>query len=541
MANNIIATGTVNALGFESEAPHNFAFATWRAIPFSPDGPAVFLDGTKVPIYDGQLDANGDFDGALIGDTNQMRPPGVSYMFTINPVASVPPITISNVLARAGWIDSLGTILTARIAPLRIQAAALVYAYSDKQVINPTAGSGYVNTTTSAQWVFVGSGSVGMWIEVVGAEAGGGSPGGPNTAVQFNAGGIFGGDANLVYSSGAPSTLTLVGQLISKVTSSTNGANHYFETPDTTIQVGLNGKDVPSGGGLWFVYNQTTAVLLLSLNVTTSEAVFAAKVTAGSFATTGNVAAATVNTTGAASVGGTLHAVGAATLDSTLKVAGQTTVGNPAGAGLVIAPSGGYQGAPTIATANGGPVDLGNFGDGFVMQDSSGDVLQVIAAGHLAIQMFAAGGQEWGEINNTNSAFNVASGAAATNGIHLVYAAGGVSIAANGQAPIKTYLPPTINDVTGLRAFSTAYQNTSGMTLCVSMTGLSHGSATGFLASLIGPANPPANRVSRNENTASVEGAECAMTVMVPPGWWYEILSGGDIYGIGGWWEYTCP
>jgi hypothetical protein len=122
-----------------------------------------------------------------------------------------------------------------------------------------------------------------------------------------------------------------------------------------------------------------------------------------------------------------------------------------------------------------------------------------------------------------------------------VYHGGGVSIALNGQAPLKTYNVPTIADQTASRAFNTAYQNTSGMTLAVSMTGLTSGSAIGSMSGFVGPANPPANLVYKNENTASVSGAEVAVMLMVPPGWWYEVTGAGDITGIGRWWEWTCP
>ena len=550
MANTLPATGTVNALGFESEAPNNFAFATWRAIPFSPDGPAVFLDGSKVPAYNGQLDADGVFDGALIGDTSQMRPPSVSYMFTVNPVASVPPITISNVRYTSTTPQTLGEILSAQIGPLRIQAAALVYAYSQEQIINPTAGSGYVNTTTAAQWVFVGSGSVGQWIEVVGSDSGGGTPGGPNTAVQFNAGGLFGGDANLRYVSpnlfvgGDLQTATFAamtgshGTVPGKTTIRSDASNAAIDPPGT----GSIYLCVDQGGGTIFSDGAGTGALVGQVD-RLGNARFNGTVTAGStlHAQAASNLDGAVTALSTLDVKGTTGLEGALVVGGTSELNGETTVGNPAGSALVISPTGGYQGAPTIATANGGPVDLSNFGDGIVMQDIGGDVLSVIAAGHLAIQMFAAGGQEWGEINNTNSAFNVAAGAAATNGIHLVYHGGGVSIALNGQPPLKTYNVPTIADQTASRTLATAFQNNSGMTLAVSMTGLTSGSAIGSMSGLVGPANPPANLVYKNENTASVSGAEVAVVLMVPPGWWYEVTGAGDITGIGRWWEWTCP
>ena len=482
MANTLPATGTVNALGFESEAPKNFAFATWRAIPFSPDGPAVFLDGSKVPAYSGQLDLNGDFNGALIGDTSQMRPPSVSYMFTVNPVASVPPITISSIRYTSTTPQTLGEILSAHIGPLRIQAAALVYAYSDEQIINPTAGCGYVNTTTGAQWVFVGAGSVGMWIEVVGSDTGGGTPAGPNNAVQFNNGGLFGGDSGLRYVS-ASASLFIGGALSINAGSAqiapavgragytnftlngnnNNGTRLGFVggTDDPNLYV-----DVP-GGRFLIRYSGTTRV---------------------SFDAAGN---ASFNDVVAA---GTLDVTGAATLDSTLGVGGDTALVGKLAVG----------GNSSID----GTLDVG--------QLATLSLLRVLGATTLA-----------GDAT-LQSTLEV-SGAATLASTVAIQLAG------------KTYAAASINDVTASRAFNTAYHNTSGMTLAVSMTGTTSGSSIGTLQLLLGPANPPANLVSKDENTASVSGAEVEMKVMVPPGWWYEVQSSGDITGIGRWWEWTCP
>ena len=621
MANNIIATGTINALGFESEAPHNFAFATWRAIPFSPDGPAVFLDGTKVPIYDGQLDANGDFGGVLIGDTNQMRPPGVSYMFTINPVASVPPITISNVLARAGWAQDLGTVLTAMISPLRIQAAPIVYAYSAAQIINPTAGCGYVNTTDNSTWVFVGAGSVGQWIEI--KDTTGSGPVGPQNHIA----GFTGAGSGSSFALGSTNLTTDVtgNQLLAPSTiRSTGGQVKAYgndgsatDINQTNISIGTNkaqtnplqafinapapvdqrvwsifthptqlffSADTDSGSNWWWLVvtrdtpgaarlvdmyqklqvaapvkannflsgtDDTTYLLRLTsaahnqaLLETTNDAEFALL----RFQTPSQ--AWTIGAPGATAPGGATPGsfyLYDATIGRQLfeidPASGATTLGNPLTAGaLTIAPGGGFEGGAAVFTQDGSALDLTNDGSPTVWVSTDGTSrLEIFAAGHQAINFIGAGGNSQGQINTTNQSLVLTSGPESPNGIAIAAQTTTIGDVLGGAGAIKTYRPATISDVTGLRAFSTAYQNTSGMTLCVSMTGLSHGSATGFLASLIGPANPPANRVSRNENTASVEGAECAMTVMVPPGWWYEILSGGDIYGIGGWWEYTCP
>jgi hypothetical protein len=181
MANTTTATGYVNSASAPGDTPKNWAGATWRATPV-PAGngrKAVFVDGTTVPAYAGQLDANGSFASAVIGDTSQMLPPDTTFTFVIAPVASVPPVTVTNVITSIVAPPTLGDLISARLAPLRIQAGPQVFAYSAAQVINPVSGSGYVNTTDGSAWAFVGTGSVGRWQEIVGPGEGGVGPPGP--------------------------------------------------------------------------------------------------------------------------------------------------------------------------------------------------------------------------------------------------------------------------------------------------------------------------------------------------------------------------
>ena len=103
----------------------------------------------------------------------------------------------------------------------------------------------------------------------------------------------------------------------------------------------------------------------------------------------------------------------------------------------------------------------------------------------------------------------------------------------------KTYAAPTINSYS--RGFNAIYQNTTGMSMQLSMTCLVHGSSIGNCTAFVGPTNPPTNAVYKNQNNASTEGTEISVTLVIPPGWYYEVQASGDIYGVGRWWEWSCP
>ena len=50
----------------------------------------------------------------------------------------------------------LGSLLSPQIEPPRVQAGPLVYAYQDFEILDPTHGSGYINTTQKLAYMFVG-------------------------------------------------------------------------------------------------------------------------------------------------------------------------------------------------------------------------------------------------------------------------------------------------------------------------------------------------------------------------------------------------
>jgi hypothetical protein len=628
MANTLPATGIVNALGFESEAPNNFAFATWRAIPYSPDGPAVFLDGSKVPTYQGQLDGDGAFSG-VIGDTSQMRPPGVSYMFTINTVTSAPPITLSNVRIAAsipaGSGEDLGDILSAMISPLRIQAGPLVYAYSAAQIVNPTAGCGYINTTDNTTWVFVGAGSVGSWIEVTG---GGGAPVGPQYHVAAFNGAASGGSfalgasglttdptgnqlfvPNTIFGSGrvkaygndgSPADVSATNISLGTNLAKTNPIQQFINGPAAAnmrvwsifthpTQLFFSADNDAGANWYWMVVTRnspgqpslvelfqalqvdgpvtaqnflsgtadTTYLLHLAssshnqaLLETTNDAEFALL----RFQTPSQ--AWTIGVPGGSAPGGELprsftiyETTGGKVTLQIDQATGQVTIGNaPNGEGLIIDPTGGAAGGgssgggPALKSIQGGNLDLTNWGSFTQWLTSDGWGVQIGAQGTAHIDFFNASGALMGSLRGNQWGLYLNGGGLGGLSLALPLTIGDAAGPNDPNVAIKQYHIASINNVVASRAFNTAYQNTSGMTLCVSMTYTTSGSSTGFITANVGPANPPANQVFRDENTASVSGAECSIVLMIPPLWWYSITPGsGEITGIGRWWEWSCP
>jgi hypothetical protein len=123
----------------------------------------------------------------------------------------------------------------------------------------------------------------------------------------------------------------------------------------------------------------------------------------------------------------------------------------------------------------------------------------------------------------------------------LVFVCGVLATTGQIQTPWWKLSAPGMGNVQGSRAFNTQYQNTTGMSLQVSMTATTTGGSTGILYVYIGQNSGSLSGVYANENTASVNGAETGVLFMVPPNWFYQVGSAGDITGIGRWWEWTCP
>lgn len=86
------------------------------------------------------------------------------------------------------------------------------------------------------------------------------------------------------------------------------------------------------------------------------------------------------------------------------------------------------------------------------------------------------------------------------------------------------------------RAFNNTYQNTSGGIMFISGYGNTAGSSTGQIRCNVGSVSP-SSTVFANENTASVSGAPAGFSFMVPPGFFYSVVTSGDITGVGAWVE----
>ena len=114
---------------------------------------------------------------------------------------------------------------------------------------------------------------------IVGGGGGGGSPGTPNRSLQFNSGGAFAGDANLLYNN-STATLSLTGNLVvSRVTATGNVSAQYF--------VG-NGALLT---GIASSYGNVDVSNYLASGTDTADIVTTANVSGGNILTVGKVSA----------------------------------------------------------------------------------------------------------------------------------------------------------------------------------------------------------------------------------------------------------
>jgi len=130
--------------------------APWTITAISRGSPPVYIDGGPVVVMFGRLDATGAFN-AYAPRTDFIQPEGTTLRLTVFPIASVPAQVFDNVTLTAATAD-LGAMLSPAPA-LRIPSAPLVYAYTATEILSPVNGTGYVNTTTNSQFIFVG----GLW------------------------------------------------------------------------------------------------------------------------------------------------------------------------------------------------------------------------------------------------------------------------------------------------------------------------------------------------------------------------------------------
>lgn len=108
---------------------------------------------------------------------------------------------------------------------------------------------------------------------------------------------------------------------------------------------------------------------------------------------------------------------------------------------------------------------------------------------------------------------------------------GGIFVPRNPARP-----QGSLTDVTGSRAFGTAYQNTTGGIIYVSGAGTTGGSAVGAVNCLVG-AGSPSTSVFAMEYTASVSGGKAGFGFMVPAGYFYQVNASGTVGGTPIWTE----
>lgn len=130
--------------------------APWTITAISRSSPPVYIDGGPVVVMFGRLDATGAFN-AYAPRTDFIQPAGTTLRLTVFPIASVPPQVFDNITLTAHTVD-LGAMISPARA-LRIASAPLVYAYATTELRAPVNGTGYINTTTNTQYIFVG----GLW------------------------------------------------------------------------------------------------------------------------------------------------------------------------------------------------------------------------------------------------------------------------------------------------------------------------------------------------------------------------------------------
>ena len=327
--------------------------ALWSCIAVSPSSPPVFNDGTPVlPVF-GQLSATGIFTGS-IPRTDSILPAGTTLTITVYSVTSAPPSVIENVVVTTPTIN-LGALLSPQVTAPRIQSAPIAYAYSQTELLNPTHGDGFVNTSANLSFVFIGntweelnagpSGQIyppaGIAVSTGSAWANSILPGalpapGTDFQVLVNQGGaiiaapttfegnngnvpgelnvgsfVSLGNAQVDGSLGVLTGITFQGTIAGPAGSFSGnvGATTLASTGNTTV-----------GGNLGVTGSTTTGTITSTGNAQVNGALGVVQgITASSLTTTGAISAASLTTTGAINSAGTIN--------STL---GLTVTGTPA-------------------------------------------------------------------------------------------------------------------------------------------------------------------------------------------------------------------
>jgi hypothetical protein len=150
--NTTTLTGTVT----DSDS-QTWNTASWVArIQVPGGGQATYLSGGAVPTsFTGVLSSSGVISGS-VGNNAQIVPFGTTWQFTVCSLTSAPCSTVPS-LTVSGSTQNVGTYLSSQIAPPRIQAKTLVYAYNPTEVQNQVSGDGYLNTVSNNQYIWNGA------------------------------------------------------------------------------------------------------------------------------------------------------------------------------------------------------------------------------------------------------------------------------------------------------------------------------------------------------------------------------------------------
>lgn len=442
----------------------------------------VFFNG--VPLADVwftkqtvKLDGSGSAAFAL-PDNSQMTPFGQMWQLTVNPNAYTTGITVY--IAITGAAMDISAVINNAIQQPSVVPLTVPFAYADSNILLQNGvGELYYNTGAEVGLrVYTGI----AWRQVDSGGGGGGTPGAPVGAVQYNNGGAFGGDSHFTYDP-ASQSLVLVG---TATTGDLHITGSMFDSGNATI----NG-DTTVGGNA----SVTGTSSLEGDTAIGGNASVSGTLTTGQLATLQLLRVlTTTELDGGVTIGSTLAVVGLAALQGGVTVTGNAII----------------DGLATIS----GLVTINN------NLNVNGNV--------SAFDLFSNQNLTVGQAASIGTTLNVL-GATALNAAVAIPIAG------------KTYAAPAIQQVTGV-GLNQVHQNASTMTRQQSITYTTSGSSTGFATVNVGPTNPPVNAVLRVENTASVSGAEIPMTFALPPGWFCQVIPGsGEVTGIGRWFEWDIP
>lgn len=121
---------------------------TWTAILNSPVPPTI----AGIPVPNSSTRASGACNSsgvttATVLDTGSVQQNGVTWTFTIQPNASVPPSVVSGVSVTGATVN-LSTVLSAGLTAPRFGAGPNAYGYADGEINSSSIGNTYFNTGT---------------------------------------------------------------------------------------------------------------------------------------------------------------------------------------------------------------------------------------------------------------------------------------------------------------------------------------------------------------------------------------------------------